>query len=102
MRASSLQAQKHTADDCHDERIIRAQQLIRQTLRSLIEIGLEVGYSNPGDFPFYGSCPGFRFALTSSRTRSESHLVGAKIPEKSLFDQRASADKRKFVLNVSG
>ena len=32
------------------ERIARAQQLIRETPRSLIEIGLEVGYSNPSHF----------------------------------------------------
>jgi AraC family transcriptional regulator len=32
------------------ERITRAQQLIRETSRSLIEIGLEVGYSNPSHF----------------------------------------------------
>ena len=32
------------------ERISRAQQLIRETQRSLIEIGLEVGYANPSHF----------------------------------------------------
>ncbi|MEP6822415.1 MAG: helix-turn-helix transcriptional regulator, partial [Chthoniobacterales bacterium] len=32
------------------ERITRAQQLIRETKRSLIEIGLEVGYKNPSHF----------------------------------------------------
>ena len=32
------------------ERITRAQQLIRETSRSLIEIALEVGYSNPSHF----------------------------------------------------
>ena len=32
------------------ERIARAQQLMRETSRSLIEIGLEVGYSNPSHF----------------------------------------------------
>jgi AraC family transcriptional regulator len=32
------------------ERITRAQQLIRETERSLIEIGLEVGYKNPSHF----------------------------------------------------
>ena len=32
------------------ERISRAQQLIRETPRSLIEIGLEVGYANPSHF----------------------------------------------------
>ena len=32
------------------ERISRAQQLIRETSRSLIEIGLQVGYSNPSHF----------------------------------------------------
>ena len=32
------------------ERISRAQQLIRETSRSLIEIGLEVGYTNPSHF----------------------------------------------------
>jgi AraC family transcriptional regulator len=32
------------------ERITRAQQLTRETSRSLIEIGLEVGYSNPSHF----------------------------------------------------
>ena len=32
------------------ERISRAQQLIRETSHSLIEIGLEVGYSNPSHF----------------------------------------------------
>lgn len=32
------------------ERITRAQQLIRETSRSLIEIGIDVGYSNPSHF----------------------------------------------------
>jgi AraC family transcriptional regulator len=32
------------------ERITRAQQLIRETSRSLIEIGLDVGYKNPSHF----------------------------------------------------
>ena len=32
------------------ERISRAQQLIRETRRSLIEIGLEVGYTSPSHF----------------------------------------------------
>ena len=32
------------------ERITRAQQLIRETSRSLIEIGMDVGYSNPSYF----------------------------------------------------
>jgi AraC family transcriptional regulator len=32
------------------ERISRAQQLIRETARSLIEIGLEVGYKSPSHF----------------------------------------------------
>jgi AraC family transcriptional regulator len=32
------------------ERITRAQQLIRETKRNLIEIGLEVGYKNPSHF----------------------------------------------------
>ena len=32
------------------ERITRAQQLIRETKRSLIEIGLDVGYKNPSHF----------------------------------------------------
>lgn len=32
------------------ERITRAQQYIRETSRSLIEIGMEVGYSNPSHF----------------------------------------------------
>jgi AraC family transcriptional regulator len=32
------------------ERITRAQQLIRETSRSLIDIGLEVGYSSPSHF----------------------------------------------------
>ena len=32
------------------ERITYAQQLIRETSRSLIEIGIEVGYSNPSHF----------------------------------------------------
>ena len=32
------------------ERISRAQQLIRETQRDLIEIGLEVGYANPSHF----------------------------------------------------
>jgi AraC family transcriptional regulator len=32
------------------ERITYAQQLIRETSRSLIEIALEVGYSNPSHF----------------------------------------------------
>jgi AraC family transcriptional regulator len=32
------------------ERIARAQQLMRETSRSLIEIGLEVGYTNPSHF----------------------------------------------------
>ena len=32
------------------ERITRAQQLIRKTSRSLIEIALEVGYKNPSHF----------------------------------------------------
>lgn len=32
------------------ERITRAQQLIRETRRSLIEIGLQVGYKNPSHF----------------------------------------------------
>ena len=32
------------------ERITRAQQLMRETSRSLIEIGLEVGYTNPSHF----------------------------------------------------
>jgi AraC family transcriptional regulator len=32
------------------ERITRAQQLIRETSRTLIEIGLEVGYKNPSHF----------------------------------------------------
>src|SRR6185436_10689583 len=32
------------------ERITRAQQLIRETRRSLIEIGLDVGYKNPSHF----------------------------------------------------
>ena len=32
------------------ERITRAQQLIRETSRSLIEIALEVGYTSPSHF----------------------------------------------------
>ncbi len=32
------------------ERITRAQQMIRETARSLIEIGLEVGYTSPSHF----------------------------------------------------
>jgi AraC family transcriptional regulator len=32
------------------ERITRAQQFIRETSRSLIEIALQVGYSNPSHF----------------------------------------------------
>lgn len=32
------------------ERIVRAQQLIRETSRSLIEIGMEVGYTSPSHF----------------------------------------------------
>ncbi|MHA3770511.1 helix-turn-helix domain-containing protein [Verrucomicrobiota bacterium sgz303538] len=32
------------------ERVSRAQQLIRETSRSLIEIGMDVGYSNPSHF----------------------------------------------------
>ena len=32
------------------ERITLAQQLIRETSRSLIEIGLEVGYTSPSHF----------------------------------------------------
>jgi AraC family transcriptional regulator len=32
------------------ERIARAQQLIRETSRSLIEIALEVGYTSPSHF----------------------------------------------------
>jgi AraC family transcriptional regulator len=32
------------------ERILRAQQLIRETSRSLIEIALEVGYTSPSHF----------------------------------------------------
>ena len=32
------------------QRITRAQQLIRETSRNLIEVGLEVGYSNPSHF----------------------------------------------------
>ena len=32
------------------ERITRAQQLIRETSRSVIEIGLEVGYTSPSHF----------------------------------------------------
>lgn len=32
------------------ERITRAEQLIRETKRSLIEIGLDVGYKNPSNF----------------------------------------------------
>ena len=32
------------------ERITRAQQLIRETSRSLIEVGLEIGYTNPSHF----------------------------------------------------
>jgi AraC family transcriptional regulator len=32
------------------ERITHAQQMIRETTRSLIEIGLEVGYSSPSHF----------------------------------------------------
>ena len=32
------------------KRITRAQQMIRETSRSLIEIGLEVGYTSPSHF----------------------------------------------------
>ena len=32
------------------ERMLKAQQLIRETSRSLIEIALEVGYTNPSHF----------------------------------------------------
>ena len=32
------------------ERMLQAQQLIRETSRSLIEIALEVGYTSPGHF----------------------------------------------------
>jgi AraC family transcriptional regulator len=32
------------------ERIVRAQKLIRETSRSLIEIALEVGYTSPSHF----------------------------------------------------
>jgi len=32
------------------ERIVRAQQLVRETSRSLIEIALEVGYASPSHF----------------------------------------------------
>jgi len=32
------------------ERIVRAQQLVRETSRSLIEIALEVGYTSPSHF----------------------------------------------------
>jgi AraC family transcriptional regulator len=32
------------------ERIARAQQLIRETSRSLIEIALEIGYTSPSHF----------------------------------------------------
>jgi AraC family transcriptional regulator len=32
------------------ERITRAQQLIRETSRSLIEIGLDIGYTSPSHF----------------------------------------------------
>jgi AraC family transcriptional regulator len=32
------------------ERITRAQQLIRETSRSLIEVALEVGYTSPSHF----------------------------------------------------
>jgi len=32
------------------QRITRAQQLIRETSRSLVEIGLEVGYTSPSHF----------------------------------------------------
>ena len=32
------------------ERITRAQQMIRETSRSLIEIGLEIGYTSPSHF----------------------------------------------------
>jgi AraC family transcriptional regulator len=32
------------------ERITHAQQLIRETSRSLIDIGLEVGYASPSHF----------------------------------------------------
>src|SRR5258708_17701154 len=32
------------------ERMLQAQRLIRETSRSLIEIGLEVGYTNPNHF----------------------------------------------------
>jgi AraC family transcriptional regulator len=32
------------------ERMLRAQQLIRETTRSFVEIGLEVGYTNPSHF----------------------------------------------------
>jgi len=33
------------------ERMLLAQQLIRETSRSLIEIALEVGYTSPSHFP---------------------------------------------------
>ena len=32
------------------QRITRAQQLVRETSRSLIEVGLEVGYTSPSHF----------------------------------------------------
>lgn len=32
------------------QRITRAQQMIRETSRSLIEVGLEVGYTSPSHF----------------------------------------------------
>lgn len=51
------------------ERITYAQQLIRETSRNLIDIGIEVGYSNPSHFAkvfrkVAGVTPtGFRSAL---------------------------------------
>ena len=43
------------------ERMLQAQQLIRETSRSPIEIALEVGYTSPTNY-----CPRFRYLKQTS------------------------------------
>jgi len=48
-RSTSRAVFKHTTG-LSRERVARAQQLIRESSRSLIEIALEVGYTSPSHF----------------------------------------------------
>src|SRR5258708_32677132 len=79
------------------ERIVRAQQLVRETSRSLVEIALEVGYTSPSHFAqvfrrvvgvaptefrsgLEGGPPFFRKNATGCARSREKARVGGPIP----------------------